>query len=138
MSPAGLDECLCASRERRMLAFIVQHTIMLRFLAQRLHLSKHLQSWSRNCSCCQGQVKGSEETDTHTPARIAPAGSRPLGTGVKRASSCAPPAQWEHTLPPSYPLCPVSKEAAKNGRSNWQRDALLPERILGWTTSPCF
>lgn len=87
---------------------------------------------------CHGQVKGSEETDAHIPARITPAGSRPLGTGVKRASYCAPPAQWEHTLPPSYPLYPVSQEAAKNGRSNWQRDALLPERILGWTISPCF
>lgn len=65
-----------------------------------------------------------EETDAHIPVRITPAVSRPLGIRVKRTSYCVPPTQWEHTLPPSYPLCPVSQEAAKNGCSNWQRGEL--------------
>lgn len=50
--------------------------------------------------------------------------SRPLGTKVKRPSYRLLPTQWEHTLPPSYPLCPVSQEAAKNGCSNWQKGEL--------------
>lgn len=65
-----------------------------------------------------------EETDAHIPTRITPAVSRPLGTRIKRTSYLAPPTQWGHTLPPSYPLCPASQEAAKNVCSNWQRDEL--------------